>query len=150
MVDELLANGTIEPFTGGAGFYWRVFMVPKFTGGLWPIWPILSLKEIQSLCTYLLLRCLQSDSHDNLLSKVIMFSLLILRMHFCIFLLLSIILLFTFCLVSESCCHLGQPQPLRFSLCLLNPYFSFGNARVSCLIIHIDDILVLSHSIYVS
>ena len=33
-VDELLAKGAIEPSSGGAGFYSSVFVVPKHTGGL--------------------------------------------------------------------------------------------------------------------
>ena len=36
-VDELLAKGAIEPSSGGAGFYFNMFVVPKHTGGLWPI-----------------------------------------------------------------------------------------------------------------
>ena len=36
-VDELLAKGAIEPSSGGAGFYSRVFVVPKCTGSLGPI-----------------------------------------------------------------------------------------------------------------
>ena len=36
-VDELLSKGAIEPSSGGAGFYSRMFVVPKHTGGLWPI-----------------------------------------------------------------------------------------------------------------
>ena len=36
-VDELLAKGVIEPSSGGAGFYSSMFVVPKPTGGLWPI-----------------------------------------------------------------------------------------------------------------
>ena len=36
-MDELLANGAIELSSGGAGFYSRVFVVPKSTGGLRPI-----------------------------------------------------------------------------------------------------------------
>ena len=36
-VDELLSKGVIEPSSGGAGFYSYVFVVPKCTGGLWPI-----------------------------------------------------------------------------------------------------------------
>ena len=36
-VDELLAKGVIEPSSGGAGFYSSKFVVPKCTGGLWPI-----------------------------------------------------------------------------------------------------------------
>ena len=33
-VDELLAKGAIEPSLGGDGFYSRMFVVPKHTGGL--------------------------------------------------------------------------------------------------------------------
>ena len=36
-VDELPSRGVIEPSPGGAGFYSSVFVVPKHTGGLWPI-----------------------------------------------------------------------------------------------------------------
>ena len=36
-VNELLAKGAIEPFSGGAGFYSSMFVVPKHTGGLCPI-----------------------------------------------------------------------------------------------------------------
>ena len=33
----MLAKGTIEQFSGGAGFYSSMFVVPKHTGGLWSI-----------------------------------------------------------------------------------------------------------------
>ena len=36
-VEELHAKGTIEPSSGGVGFYSSMFMVPKHTGGLQPI-----------------------------------------------------------------------------------------------------------------
>ena len=36
-VDELLAKGAIEPVSGDADFYSSVFVVPKHTGGFWPI-----------------------------------------------------------------------------------------------------------------
>ena len=36
-VDDLLSEGVIEPSSGGSGFYSSVFLVPKCTGGLWPI-----------------------------------------------------------------------------------------------------------------
>ena len=36
-VDELLAKGVIEPSSGGAGFYSNMLVVPKHTGGFWPI-----------------------------------------------------------------------------------------------------------------
>ena len=37
VVDELPAKGAVEPSCGGAGFYSSIFVVPKHTGGLWPI-----------------------------------------------------------------------------------------------------------------
>ena len=36
-VDELLSKGAIEPFSGGAGFYSSMFVVPKHIAGLQPI-----------------------------------------------------------------------------------------------------------------
>ena len=33
-VDELLANGAIDPSSGGTGFYSSMFVVPKHTGAL--------------------------------------------------------------------------------------------------------------------
>ena len=36
-LDELLAKGVIKPSSGGAGFYSSMFVIPKCTGGLWPI-----------------------------------------------------------------------------------------------------------------
>ena len=39
-LNEVFSEGSIEPSTGGVGFYSNVF-VPKNAGGLWPI---LSLK----------------------------------------------------------------------------------------------------------
>ena len=41
-VDEVLSKETTEPSSGDAGFYSSVFVVPKHTGGLWPI---LNLKQ---------------------------------------------------------------------------------------------------------
>ena len=36
-VDELLAKGAIETASGDTGFYSNMIVVPKHTGGLWPI-----------------------------------------------------------------------------------------------------------------
>ena len=54
-VDELLSKGAIEPSPGGAGFYFNVFVVPKCTGGLWPI---LDCKQVNCYMHFQLLRCL--------------------------------------------------------------------------------------------
>ena len=32
-VNDPLPKDTIEPLSGGAGFYWNMFVVPKHTGG---------------------------------------------------------------------------------------------------------------------
>ena len=36
-MDGLLTQGAVKPSSGGADFYSSVFVVPKHTGGLWPI-----------------------------------------------------------------------------------------------------------------
>ena len=36
-MDDLRSKGVIEPSSGGASFYASMFVVPKHTGGLWPI-----------------------------------------------------------------------------------------------------------------
>ena len=49
-VDELLAKGAIEPSSGGAGFYSSVFVVPKCTGGLWPILNLKHFNHYMHIC----------------------------------------------------------------------------------------------------
>ena len=117
-VDDLLAEGVIEPSSGGAGFYSSVSVVPKHTGGLQAI---LNLKHLIVICLYLLLRCQLSDMSGSLFSVVIMLSPLIYRMLFYILLLLSIIIssydfFGTMCLISGRFCLLGWPQLPGFSL----------------------------------
>ena len=115
-VDELLSKGTIELSSGGAGFHSSMFVVPKHTGGLWPI---LNLKQFNCFLHIPSFKMLLSDMYCSLFSMVIMLSPLIYRMLIYIFLLLSIIIvsynLFgTTCLISGRFCLLGLPQPLRF------------------------------------
>ena len=55
-VDELLAKGAIEPFSGGTGFYSSMFVVPKCTGGLSPI---LNLKHFNCYMHILIHPCFQ-------------------------------------------------------------------------------------------
>ena len=101
-VDELFSKGAIEPSLGIAGFYSSVFVVPKHTGGLWPI---LNLKWVNHYMH--ILKCLLSDMCGPLFSMVIMLSSLIYRMLIYIFLLLSITVIFydlfvTTCFISGS------------------------------------------------
>ena len=117
-VDELLAKGAIEPSSGGAGFYSSIFVVPKHTGGLWPI---LKLKHFNCYMHMPSLRCQLSDMSSSLFSLVVMLSPLIYRMLIYIFLLLSIIVISydlfgTMCLISGRFYLLGWPQALWFSL----------------------------------
>ena len=53
-------------------------------------------------------------------------------------------------LTSGMFCLLGQPWPPGLSLHLLNPYCSFASASIFCIIIYLDDILVLIHPKFVS
>ena len=85
--------------------------------------------------------------YDSLFSVMIMLSPLIYRMLIYLFLLLSIIIvsydLFgTMCLISRMFYHLGWPKPLRFFTALTKPFCSFA-IQGFCIIIYLDDILVL-------
>ena len=90
-VEELLAKGVIEPSSGGAGFYSRVFIVPKHTGGLWPT---LYLKQVNH---NLHIPCFKMPSIRHVQQLIehgdYAFSL-DLKKHINIFLLLSIIIIF--------------------------------------------------------
>ena len=104
-VDELLAKGTIEPSSGGAGFYSSMFVVPKCTGGLCPILNLKCFNHFNCLCTFLLLRCQLLKMYGSLSSRVILLFPLIYRMLIYMFPLLSIIIIFyilfgVMCLIS--------------------------------------------------
>ena len=146
-VDKLLSKGAIEPSSGGAGFYSSVFVVPMCAGGLLAI---LNLKWFNhGICIYLLLRSLLSDMCGSLFSMVIMLSPLISRMLIYIFLLLSIhhhflqICLAQYAMSVEGFNPLGWPQCLGFSQSSLNLSCSFAITKGFCIVIYLDDILVL-------
>ena len=67
--DVLLAKGAIELLMGGAGFYQKIFVVPKHTGGLYPY---SMLCNLTALYIDLHLRCLLSDMYGTLFNKVMM------------------------------------------------------------------------------
>ena len=98
-VDELLAKGVIEPSSGDAGFCSVCLL---FLSILVASCPFLTLSSVITTCIYLLLRCLLSDMSNSLFSMVIMLSPLISRMLIYIFLLLSIIVIFTICLAQYT------------------------------------------------
>ena len=135
-VDELFSKGSIEPSSGGAGFYSSVFVVPKHTDGLWPI---LNLKQFKC---YLHLPSFKMPTIRHvwqLLQHVIMLSPLTTWMLIYIFLLLIIIIIFynlfgTICHITGRFYLLGWLQPLGFSQPSLNLSCSFANARVSILL----------------
>ena len=90
-VDELLAKGAIEPSSGGADFYSRMFVVPKHTGAFVP-YSVRSILIV--ICTLLSLRCQLIKMYDSLSSRVILPFPLIYRMLIYMFPLLSIIIIF--------------------------------------------------------
>ena len=135
-MDELLANGAVEPSTGGTGLYSRIFVVSKYMVGLYPI---LKLKQFNHCVHILTLRSLLSDRYTYLFKKEIMFFLLILRMLIYIFLLLNITVIFTVCLATqtasvESSCLFGWIWPLGFAPHSLNLYCSYAITRVYMLL----------------
>ena len=98
------------------------------------------------ICIYFLLRCLLSNMHSNLFSKVIMLSPLIYRMLIYIFLLISIIIvsynLFgTTCLLSRRFYLLDWPWHLGFSQSPLNifvPLLLQGFPHCYLIRLHLD------------
>ena len=92
------------------------------------------ISDLITICMYQLVSCLLSDRFGNLLNKVNMLYPLILKMLNYIF--LSILTGFFFCIlfgnishISGRICHLCRPQPLGFSLHLLNPFCSLPMQR---------------------
>ena len=78
-VNELLSKGAVEPCSAGAGFCSSVFVIPKHTGGLWPIF---SLKQFNYYLHIPSFKYLLSDTSGSSFSVVIMLSPLISRMLF--------------------------------------------------------------------
>ena len=121
-LDEVLAKGAMEPSFGG------------------------SLSGLIIICIYLLLRCLLSDISSSLFSVVIILSPMISRMLICIFLLLSIIIIFhvlfgTMHHINGRFYLLGWPHPLGFSQPSLNLSYFFAVTGFSVLLSLLDDIL---------
>ena len=136
-VDELLAKGVIEPSSGGAGFYSNIFVVPKYTGGLWPILnlkhfnPYLHIPSFKMPTIRHVWSLIQHgdyafsfDLQDSYLHIPIV-------KHHCHFLLF---VWHKICLISGRLYLFGWPQPLRFSQPSLNLFCSFAIARVSILL----------------
>ena len=93
-VNELLANGAIEPATSGSSFNSNIFAVSKHAGGLQPI---LNLEQFNYYMHTPISRCLLSELSDRcniIFNGVIILLLLIARMPTYIFLLLSIAITF--------------------------------------------------------
>ena len=109
--------------------------------------PYLTLSGLIIICIYLLLRCLLSDIAGSLFSMVIMLSPLVSRMLIYIFLLLSIIIIF-YVLFGTSY-HISQKLPFRLATAprvftaLTKPILFLCCCRAFCIVIYLDDILVL-------
>ena len=135
-VDELLSKEVIESSSGGAGFYSNMFVVPKHTGGLWPI---LYLKwfsfylHIPSFKVPTIRHVWQLIQHGNYAFSIDLQDAYLhipSVKHYCHFL--------------QSVWHnmpyqwkvllLGWPQPLRFSQSSLNIFCSFVIASISVLL----------------
>ena len=122
-VDELLAMGAIEPYTGGVGFYSNLVVVPNHIGGLHPILNLQKFNHYMHIPTFKMPSVRQVQ---QVIQQVIMFFLLISRMLIYIFLLLSICITFyglfgdTF-LINGRFCLLVWLWLLGFTPPLLKP-----------------------------
>ena len=74
--DELLAKDAIEPFSGGAGFLLPPYL---FLSIQVAYIPSSSLIDLITMCTYLPIRCQQSDRYSFLFNQAIMLFILISR-----------------------------------------------------------------------
>ena len=143
-VDEVLSEGAIQPSSGGFGFYYSVFVVPKCTGGLWPI---LYLSGLIVICIYFLLRSLLSDMSGSLFGMVFMLSPLISRM------LIYILIVNHHCHFLQFVWHnmpyqwkvfpFGLATAHRVFTALTKPILFLCHCKGFHFVIYLDDILVL-------
>ena len=132
-MDELLAEGAIEPSSCCASFYSSMFVVPMHTGGLWPILnlklfnhymhvPSSKMPTIRHVWQLIQLGhyAFSIDLQDAYLH------IYIVKHHHCF--------LQFVCLISGRFCPFGWPQPLGFSLPSLNLFCSLAITRVSVLL----------------
>ena len=146
--NEILSRGTIEPSSGGASFYSSVFVVPNHTGGLQPI---LNLKQINHFLhipsfkmptTRHVQKLIQSgdyafslDLQDDYLHISI-----VKHHHHC--------LCFVWHIMSYQWKVLPfglATAPIFFTV-LTKPVLFLCHCKGFCIVIFLDDILVLVHS----
>ena len=147
-VDELLAKGAVEPSSGGAGFYSSMFVVPKHTAGLCPIlnlkcfnhfmhipsFKMPSLKNIWQLIQ-------QGDFTFFIDLQDAYLHVPIVKHHHCFL-----------CFVWHNVPY--QWKVLSFGLAtaprvftsLMKPILFLCHHKGLCIVIYLDDILVLVHS----
>ena len=147
-VDELLAKGVVEPSSGGIGFYSNVFVVPKHTGGLWPILNLKHFNHYMYIPSFKMLTI--RHAWQDIQCGDYAFSLDVQDdyLHICIvsIIIISYNLFGTICLISGRFYLLGWPQPLVFSLPLTKPIFFLCHCKGFHIVIYLDDILFLVHS----
>ena len=142
----------IDPSSGGAGFYSNMFVVPKYTGDLWPI---LNLKHfnhymhVPSVKMPTIRHVQQLMQHGDYAFSVdlqdVYLNIPIIKHH-------HHILWFVWHNVPYQWKFypLGWPQPFRFSLPLTKPIFFLCHCKGFCIFIYLYDILVLVHSEWAS
>ena len=135
-VDELLAEGAIEPSSCGAGFHCNVLAVPKCTEDLWPI---LNFKQFNQYMHIPILRMpiirhvWQIIQHGDyafsidLKDAYLLISIVKCHCHF-------YDLFGKICHINGKYYPLGWPQPLGLSLPSLHFSCSFVDTKVSVLL----------------
>ena len=147
-VDELLAKGTIEPSFGGAGFYSSMFGVPKCTGGLLPILNLKHFNHYVHIPSFkmptirhvqLLIQCDNYAFSIDLQDAYLHIPFVKHQCHFLQFVWHNVPYkwkVIPFGLATAPLVFAALTKPILF-LC---------HCKGFCIVIYLDDILVLTHS----
>ena len=147
-VDELLAKGAVEPFCGGTGFYSSMFVVRKHTGGLLPIlnlkcfncyMHIPSFKMVTIRHIWELIQCGDYAFSINLLDVYL--HIPIAKHHLCF-------LQFVWHNVPHQwkVVPFGLATATQVFTTITEPILFLCHHKGFCIVIYLDDILVLVHS----
>ena len=143
-IDELLPKDVTEPLIGGTGIYSNLYVVPKHTGGLQPIF------NLYQFNCYMFILWILSDGYDTLFNKVIMLFLLMSRIFIYIFLLLSITIILMVCLAIQTISGEGFAVWAYYSPKVFTSLTKAMLFICTCKAFHVniyfDDVLVQTHS----
>ena len=150
-VDELLAKGAIEPSSRGTGFYSSMFVVPKHTGGLRPILNLKHFNHYMHMPSFKMptlkhvWQLIQHGDHAFSIDLQDVYLHVPIVKHHCCFL----------CLVWHNVPYQWKVLPFglatapRVFTFLTKPILFLCHCKGLCIVIYLDENLVLVHSKWV-